>query len=68
MKLGMLSLRNQSLLLALGLKKQFQGKRQRIRKAFYDKNRDNECEIQDNEAQFKINVFNVTLDRVHLVK
>ena len=48
----------------LGLKEQFQEKRQRIRKAFYDENRDNECEIQDNEAQFRINVFNVTLDRV----
>ena len=51
---------------ALGVNEQFQGKRQRIRKAFYDENRDidNECEIQDNEAQFRINVFNVTLDRV----
>ena len=44
---------------ALGLNEQFQEKRQRIRKAFYDENRDNECEIQDNEAQFRINVFNV---------
>ena len=25
---------------------------------------DNECEMQDNEAQFRINVFNVTLDRI----
>ena len=48
----------------LGLNEQFQEKRQRIRKEFYDENRDNECEIQDNEAQFRINVFNVTLDRV----
>ena len=39
---------------ALGLNEQFQEKRQRIRKAFYGENRDNECEIQDNEAQFRI--------------
>ena len=49
---------------ALGLNEQFQEKRQRIRKAFCDENRDNECEIQDNGAQFRINVFTVTLDRV----
>ena len=36
---------------ALGINEQFQEKQQRIRKAFYDENRDNECEIQDNEAQ-----------------
>ena len=50
----------------LGLNEQFQERRQRIRKAFYDEKRDIdiECEIQDNEAQFRINVFNVTSDRV----
>ena len=31
---------------ALGLKEQFQGKRQRIWNAFYDENRDNECEYK----------------------
>ena len=50
---------------ALGLNEQFQEKRRRIRKTFHDEKRDNECEIQgNNEAQFRINVFNVTLDRV----
>jgi hypothetical protein len=48
----------------LGLTEQFQDKRRRIRKAFYDENRDNEWEVQNNEALFRINVFNVTLDTV----
>ncbi len=49
---------------ALSLTEQFQEKRRRIRKAFYDENRDNEWEVQNNEALFRINVFNVTLDTV----
>ncbi len=49
---------------ALGLTEQFQEKRRRIHKAFYDENRDNEWEVQNNEALLRINVFNVTLDTV----
>ena len=49
---------------ALGLNEQFQEKRRRIRKAFFDENHDNEWAVQGDEELFRINVFNVTLDTV----
>lgn len=49
---------------SVGLNEHFQEKRRRIRRTFHNENLANEFEVQDDEALFRINVFNMTLDKV----